>query len=65
MGTESLDILVRAWNSARETETGLRKQVRDAIVFACDSGLSEVKAAHLAGVDRQTIRAWRGKTAKE
>jgi DNA-binding XRE family transcriptional regulator len=35
--------------------------MRDAIVAACDAGMTEVRAAHVAGVDRQTVRAWRGK----
>ncbi len=58
---EHLDILVRAWTSARNTEIELRGKVRAAVVEACDNGLSEIRAAHLVGVDRQTIRAWRGK----
>ena len=62
MSLEHLDILVRSWVSARDTENQLRKRVRDSIVAACEAGLSEVKAAHIAGVDRATIRAWRGKS---
>jgi hypothetical protein len=58
---EHLDILVRDWQAARDRETAARKLVRDAVVEACAAGLSEVKAAHVVGVDRQTIRAWRGK----
>lgn len=61
MTTEHLDILARSWQSARDTEQRLRRQLRDAVVAACDAGLSEVSAAHIAGVDRQTVRAWRGK----
>ncbi len=58
---EHLDILARAWQSARDTEMELRAKVRAAVVQACDDGLTEVAAAHMIGVDRQTIRAWRGK----
>jgi hypothetical protein len=58
---EHLDIIARAWKSARDTEHQLRAQMRDAIVAACDAGMTEVRAAHVAGVDRQTVRAWRGK----
>jgi hypothetical protein len=58
---EHLDLIARAWKSARDTELQLRHQMRDAIIAACDAGMSEVRAAHVAGVDRQTVRAWRGK----
>lgn len=61
MTMEHLDMLAREWQAARDIEAASRQRVRDAVVAACLAGLSEVKAAHIIGVDRQTIRAWRGK----
>lgn len=58
---EHLDMIVREWMAARQRESELRAKVRAAVVAACDSGMSESAAAHAAGVDRQTVRAWRGK----
>lgn len=35
--------------------------VRNAVVDACNNGLSETRAAELVGVDRSVIRRWMGK----
>lgn len=62
MTMEHLDMLAREWQAHRDRELVARQRVRDAVIAACDAGLSEVKAAHIVGVDRQTVRAWRGKS---
>lgn len=57
-----LAALVKRWQTAQVREAQLREEVREAIVLACDDGsITEAAAARLAGVDRMTIRAWRGK----
>ena len=61
MTSEHLDMLARSWQAARDNEQWMRQQLRDAVIAACDAGMTEVAAAHVAGVDRQTVRAWRGK----
>jgi len=54
--------LVKRWHAAQIREAALREEARAAIVLACDDGsFSEAEAARIVGVDRMTIRAWRGK----
>ena len=57
-----LSALVKKWHAAQLREAQLREQIRAAVVLACDDGsLSEAGAARITGVDRMTIRSWRGK----
>lgn len=57
-----LGALAKRWHAAQLREAQLREEVRAAVVLACDDGsISEAAAARLAGVDRMTIRSWRGK----
>lgn len=57
-----LEALAKRWQTAQIREAQLREEVRAAVVLACDEGrISEAAAARIAGVDRMTIRSWRGK----
>jgi DNA invertase Pin-like site-specific DNA recombinase len=49
------------WNEARQRERALAAQLYAAIVEAVESGMSEVQAAKVAGVDRMTVRRALGK----
>lgn len=49
------------WHKARERERALAVELYAAIVAAVDSGMSEVQAAKVAGVDRMTVRRALGK----
>ena len=53
---------VERWQRAQESEARLRERVAVLVVYLCDErNMSEIQAARLTGVSRQTIRAWRGK----
>jgi DNA-binding GntR family transcriptional regulator len=49
------------WHKARERERALAVALYAAIVAAVESGMSEVQAAKVAGVDRMTVRRALGK----
>jgi|688.fasta_scaffold03440_36 hypothetical protein len=54
--------LVKRWHAAQIREAQLREEVRAAVVLGCDDGsLTEAGAARITGVDRMTVRSWRGK----
>ncbi len=62
MTERDLAALAKRWHGAQVREAQLREEVRAAVVLACDDGsLTEGAAARVIGVDRMTIRAWRGK----
>jgi hypothetical protein len=50
-----------SWAKSREVERALAAEMYAAIVAAVDSGMSEVQAAKIAGVDRMTVRRALGK----
>jgi len=49
------------WRAAKERERTLAAALYAAIAEAVESGMSEVQAAKLAGVDRMTVRRAMGK----
>lgn len=49
------------WHAAKERERVLAGKLYAAIVEAVESGMSEVQAAKVAGVDRMTVRRALGK----
>jgi hypothetical protein len=46
---------------ARKAEESAREELKRIINQETDAGLSEQKAGDAAGVDRLTVRRWRGK----
>lgn len=59
---DELERLGRARQRAFAAYSQATGRLRDAVVKAAASGQwSEVEIARLAGVDRQTVRKWRGK----
>jgi DNA invertase Pin-like site-specific DNA recombinase len=58
---EHLRVTAGHWHLAREAERDLAAETYAAIVAAVDSGMSEVQAAKVAGVDRMTVRRALGK----
>jgi DNA invertase Pin-like site-specific DNA recombinase len=58
---EHLRVTAAHWRQAREVERDLGAETYAAIVAAVDSGMSEVQAAKVAGVDRMTVRRALGK----
>jgi DNA invertase Pin-like site-specific DNA recombinase len=58
---EHLRVTAGHWHQAREAERDLAAETYAAIVAAVDSGMSEVQAAKVAGVDRMTVRRALGK----
>jgi DNA-binding GntR family transcriptional regulator len=61
MNADELGKVADKWHKARERERTLAVEVYAAIVAAVDSGLSEVEAAEIAGVNRMTVRRALGK----
>ena len=61
MSTEDLGKIADKWHKARERERVLAVELYAALVAAVDSGMSEVQAAKVAGVDRMTVRRALGK----
>lgn len=61
MTVEQLHKVSARWHKARERERALAVELYAAIVVAVESGLSEVQAAKIAGVDRMTVRRALGK----
>lgn len=51
----------KKWHAARDRERALVVELYAAIVLAVESGMSEVQAAEVAGVDRMTVRRALGK----
>ena len=51
----------KKWNEARQAERQLASELYEAIKQAVASGMSEVEAAKVAGVDRMTVRRALGK----
>ena len=58
---DHLRVTASHWRQAREVERDLAAETYAAIVAAVDSGMSEVQAAKVAGVDRMTVRRALGK----
>ena len=58
---EHLRLTAAHWREARDVERDLAAETYSAIVAAVDSGVSEVQAAKIAGVDRMTVRRALGK----
>jgi hypothetical protein len=58
---EHLRVTAGHWHQAREAERDLGAETYAAIVAAVDSGMSEVEAAEIAGVNRMTVRRALGK----
>ena len=61
MSADQLSKVADKWHKARERERALAVELYAAIVAAVDSGMSEVQAAKVAGVDRMTVRRALGK----
>lgn len=61
MSADELGKVADKWHKARERERVLAVELYAAIVAAVDSGLSEVEAAEIAGVNRMTVRRALGK----
>jgi hypothetical protein len=61
MSADELGKVADRWRKARERERVLAVELYAAIVAAVDSGMSEVQAAKVAGVDRMTVRRALGK----
>jgi DNA invertase Pin-like site-specific DNA recombinase len=61
VSTDDLGKIADKWHKARERERALAVELYAAIVAAVDSGMSEVEAARVAGVDRMTVRRALGK----
>ena len=50
------------WANAKDDERAAMYALHEAIVAACDAGISEYEATRLAKVHRMTVRAARGKS---
>lgn len=61
MSADELGKVADRWHKARERERDLAAELYAAIVAAVASGMSEVQAAKVAGVDRMTVRRALGK----
>jgi hypothetical protein len=61
MSVDDLGKIADKWHKARERERALAVKLYAAIVAAVDSGMTEVQAARVAGVDRMTVRRALGK----
>ena len=63
MTEHEVELVLRAQDhtAAREAVTLAKADLRRAVVAAVHDGMTEVKAAKLAGVSRPTVRAWLGK----
>ena len=61
MSADQLGKIADKWHKARERERALAAELYAAIVAAVESGMSEVQAAKVAGVDRMTVRRALGK----
>ena len=61
MSADELGKVADKWHKARERERALAVALYAAIVAAVESGMSEVQAAKVAGVDRMTVRRALGK----
>lgn len=61
MSADELGKVANRWHKARERERALAVELYAAIVAAVASGMSEVQAAKVAGVDRMTVRRALGK----
>ena len=61
MSADELGKIAGKWHKARERERALAVELYAAIVAAVKSGMSEVQAAKVAGVDRMTVRRALGK----
>ena len=60
--TESmLSVIARRYAVAQDAAENERLVLRSAVRDAVRQGMSEVRAAKLAGVSRPTVRAWLGK----
>ena len=51
-----------SWASARMTAGMARNEVQELVIEATSRGMTEARAADLAGCDRMTIRKMRGKS---
>lgn len=56
-----VETLAATEQAARAVAEAIRAELRTAVLAAIDGGMSEVRAAELAGVARMTVRAWQGK----
>lgn len=63
MTEHEAELILRAerHTAAREAVTLAKADLRRAVRHAVEAGMTEVKAAKLAGVSRPTVRAWLGK----
>jgi DNA-binding GntR family transcriptional regulator len=61
MSADELGKVADRWHKACERERALAVELYAAIVAAVDSGMSEVEAAEIAGVNRMTVRRALGK----
>lgn len=59
----NVERLGRMRASAKHLYDSYSAQLRDAIISAADAGVSENELSRISGVDRQTLRRWRGKTS--
>jgi len=60
-GAQALRRAGKAWTKAKEREREAAQACYAAIVKAVEGGMTEVRAAELAGVDRMTVRRALGK----
>jgi hypothetical protein len=60
-GTLDLRELARERLRTELAAVEARRQLRAGVLAEIAGGMSEVEAARLGGVDRMTVRAWRGK----
>lgn len=63
--TRALDRAAARYATAVARQNLVRDQLADLVRAAVASGMSEVEAAHRAGVTRTTVRKWLGKHSKE
>lgn len=56
-----LSALARRYKAAQDVAENERLALRAAVRDAVRQGMTEVRAARLAGVSRPTVRAWLGK----
>lgn len=63
LGVIESDLVVaaKAYAAAVTSRDGARDALADAVRQAVASGMPETQAAHIAGVNRMTVRKWLGK----
>ena len=57
----NLETAAYLFQQARKARNQARNDLAEAVREAVGTGMSEVRAAQLAGVTRMTVRAWLGK----